>query len=470
MPTDTPVPTNNFVMLKHFFTLVLCQLLWQPLASAQFTPFCTGTTNGFVVDFANYRDDIYATGFFSTICGKNTGYVAKWNGTQWEKAALGGIDEGHALAVIDDALYIATYEFGADSNYVIRWNGTTLSTLGTVYHTNPNPNRSSIYDIVDYGGEVVISGEFNRVAGQNISGIARWNGTQWKPLGTGLSGSLPGTPATMYPHQLLYFEGSLIVCGNFLKAGDLTVNGIARWDGLEWHMMGAGFNNSVYGVGIFDGQLYAGGAFTASGGTALGRIARWNGTAWEHPGFELEYSIAGVQPFVHTLLEVGDSLFVAGGFNRVKVPSSPTLLPASGVVVWNEQQKINTLGGGPAGKEIEAVIPYKNGVLVGGGSSSTSGYLGFWKPSTSSFEDLSGGLSSPSVYPNPARDVLHLSGWKEADYSLFRLKSASGCICLEAPLSDVVALPDVPNGVYFAEFFRSKRAAPKQQKVLVIRN
>lgn len=461
-------------MFKHFFALVLCYLLLFPFVSAQIAPFCTGVTNGFVVDFANFKGDIYATGLFSTICGKNTSYVARWNGTQWEKAAMGGIDKGHALEVMDDALLIATYEFGTDSNYVMRWNGTTLSSLGTVYRTNPNPNQSqtsSIYDILDYGGDVVISGEFNRVAGQSMSGIASWNGTQWKPLGTGLSGSIPGTPSVLYPHQLLYYEGSLIVCGNFLKAGGQTVNGIARWDGLQWHPMGAGFNNTVYGVGIFDGVLYAGGAFTASGSTALGLIARWNGTAWEHPGFELEYSIAGVQPFVHTLRQVDDSLFVAGGFNRVRLTASSTTLSASGVVVWNAQEKINTLGGGPTGKEIEAIIPYKDGVLIGGGSSTSSGYVGFWKPSTSSIEDFAE-PSGPLVYPNPARDILHLQGLEEYDYSLFALKDATGRVCLEVHLTEFgnsIPLPDVPSGVYFTEFSGSKHLSPKQQKVLIMR-
>lgn len=462
-------------MLKHLFTLIWVQLLLLPFASAQFKPLCTGTTNGFVVDFTHYRDDIYATGFFTTICGKNTSYVARWNGTQWEKAAQGGIDRGHALEVIDDALFIATYELGTDSNYVIRWNGTTLSTLGTVYRTSPNPNQSqtsSIYDILDYGDDVVIAGEFNRVAGQPMSGIASWDGTTWKPLGTGLSGSLPGTPPILYPHQLLYFEGSLIVCGNFLKAGDQTVNGIARWDGTQWYPLGEGFNNTVYGVGIFDGKLYAGGAFTASGTAALGRVARWNGTTWEHPGFEVEYGIAGVQAFVHTLREVGDSLYVAGGFNRVRLPSSPTPLTASGVVVWNQQGQINTLGGGPTGKEIEAIIPYQDGVLVGGGGSNSSGYVAVWKPSTSSFEELDGGSFAPSAYPNPAHDVLQLKDWEQSDYQLFALRDVSGHTFLQIPLTEAgttVPLPDMPNGVYIAEFSGSRTYSPKQQRVLILK-
>jgi hypothetical protein len=127
------------------------------------------------------------------------------------------------------------------------------------------------------------------------------------------------------------------------------------------------------------------------------------------------------------------------------------------------------LFGGP----ILAHIPSKSlaiVLLVGGGGSNGSGYLGIWEPGTSSSEDLSNPAMSLSVYPSPARDVLHLSGWEDSDYSLFRLKDTGGRICLEAPLSSVVMLPDVPSGVYFAEFLGSKKAGPKQHKVLIIRN
>ncbi len=454
-------------------SLLLLFGLWLSLpGQAQFSPFCTGNTNGFVVDFETYQNELYATGFFTTVCGKNTGYVAKWDGAQWVQAATGGIDEGHALTAIDDALFIATYEFGTDSNYVVRWNGTNLSTIGTVYRSNPDPNQSktaSVYDIIKYDDQIVACGEFDRVAGKPISGIARWDGAQWDSLGSGLGGSLPGTPAILYPHQMAVFDGDLIVCGNFAKAGGQTVNGIARWDGQAWHPLGPGFNNTVYGIGVFNGVLYAGGAFTASGNTMLGRIARWNGTAWEHPGFELLYSTAGVQSFVHTLRQIGDSLYVTGGFNRVKL-SSGSQVNASGVVVLNAAQQVNTLGGGTPNQEIEAVIPYNNGVLVGGGTFN-KGYLGFWNVETSSVGD---GADQPGlkIYPNPASTMLNVSGWETSGFTELSLFDAPGRQVVRLPLTASltgVPLTDLPGGIYFVQFSGSKRTEPCRHKVLILR-
>jgi len=445
-----------------------------PLA-AQFQPFCSGPTSGFVVDFESYRGDIHATGFFSTICGKNTGYVAKWDGTQWVTTAQGGIAEGHALEVVDDALYIASYKFGTDSNFVLRWNDTSLTTIGSVFHSNANPSLSrtpSIYDIKKHQDKLVVCGEFTHVAGQPASGIASWNGAQWSALGSGLSGSLNSNYAIMYPHQMTIFEGDLIVCGNFQKAGGQTVNGIARWDGQFWHPLGPGFNDVVYGLGVFNGVLYAGGAFTASGGTSLSLMARWNGTAWENPGIGLAYSNTGASPFVHTIKQVGDSLFIAGGFNQAILPSAGTV-PASGVVVLNNNMQINTLGGGvPPGREIEAIVPYNNGVLVGGGGPVSSGYIGFWNPVTTTVEPLFEESHAWSVYPNPAKDFFNLQGLENLDYSLLTLYDVDGKTRLQHAIThtDKIPLPSLANGVYWIQLSGSLKYSPTRSRISIMQH
>ena len=41
-------------------------------------------------------------------------------------------------------------------------------------------------------------------------------------------------------------NGDLIAAGSFTTAGGVTVNRIARWDGSTWSALGTGMNNSVY--------------------------------------------------------------------------------------------------------------------------------------------------------------------------------------------------------------------------------
>ena len=58
----------------------------------------------------------------------------------------------------------------------------------------------------------------------------------------------------------------------------MTANHIARWDGTAWHPLGSGMNGFVDALAFGpDGSLYAGGKFTTAGGVTANGIARWDG-------------------------------------------------------------------------------------------------------------------------------------------------------------------------------------------------
>src|SRR5207247_2310220 len=79
-----------------------------------------------------------------------------------------------------------------------------------------------------------------------------------------------------------FHDGSsevLYAGGQFTTAGGVSASRIAKWNGTVWSALGTGMDNSVlallpYNYGAGPG-LYAGGFFTNAGGTAVGRIARW---------------------------------------------------------------------------------------------------------------------------------------------------------------------------------------------------
>jgi hypothetical protein len=74
------------------------------------------------------------------------------------------------------------------------------------------------------------------------------------------------------------YQGDLVVAGDFLTAGEMTVNRIARWDGTQWSALsgpsGTGMNNTVFALTVHDGDLIAGGFFTTAGGVTVNHIAR----------------------------------------------------------------------------------------------------------------------------------------------------------------------------------------------------
>jgi hypothetical protein len=177
-------------------------------------------------------------------------------------------------------------------------------------------------------GSLYAGGEFTTAGSVIARYIARWDGAQWYPLGSGMGGSDP------YPfvYDLAFGpDGSLYAGGDFTTAGGVAANHIARWDGAtsSWHPLGSGMNNHVWTLAVgHDGSLYAGGSFTTAGGVAADHIARWDGatSSW-HP---LGSGVFGYSmPAVNALAFGPDgSLYVGGSFTEAGGK------PSSYIALW----------------------------------------------------------------------------------------------------------------------------------------
>lgn len=380
-------------------------------AHAQWTTVCN-TGNGFVVDLASYGGQIYSTGFFTRDCNTNANYINKWDGTTWTAAGAGLDDAGHRICIIGTDMYVAKYKQAVDSNWVYKWDGSQFAKFGkSFYLTNAVVGFSktpNIYDLVEYHGDIIASGEFDVADGKAISGIARWTGTTWDSLGAGLSGAIAGD--VMYPHQMLVHNDTLYVVGNFLKAGGITVKGAAMWDGAQWHAMGAGFDHEVYAIAIYNGAIYAGGSFTKCGSTTLRHIARWDGNNWIDAGFSVYNNINTLydDAFVHTLKQIGTRLFATGGFIKTLAPGDTQA--CNNIVAWDGAM-VSTLSGGTHNYQIEGIMPYAtNSILVSGGYNNDSSYVAVYDLHDLKVEPT--GMQAPSIFPVPANDRLYIDGIK----------------------------------------------------------
>jgi len=399
----------DITMRKSILILAVTFIL--PMACmAQWSTVC-GSGDGMVVNLARYNGDVYACGFFTEICSTNARYIARWDGSNWNPLDTGLSDAGHNIEVIDSELYVAQYKRSIDSNWVLKWDGSHFIRIGEgVYLTNPNVATSktaNLYDVAKFNGNIIASGEFDVVGNKPISGIMQWTGSQWDSLGSGLSGSIDGS-GIMYPHQLLVYNSNLYVVGNFLKAGGITVNGVARWDGTQWHAMGAGFNSDVYAVGIINNEIYAGGEFTQSGATILQGIARWDGSQWVNPGFGIYYSIPFVHAYVHTIKQVGARGIFEGGFNRLAT-ATDTLITNN--VFASDGNNIDTMEGGVLNANFEGLIAHDSLVMVGGAVFATAA------PDTTlvaeyhfryalRVSNMTKGKTA--IYPNPSTGILNI--------------------------------------------------------------
>src|SRR5688572_235497 len=147
---------------------------------------------------------------------------------------------------------------------------------------------SEVLAVVEYddgtGPALYIGGRFSSVAGVPVSLIAKWDGSSWTSLGSGMS--------TPHPYKsvsslAVYDDGSgpaLYAGGYFTSAGGVAANYIARWDGTSWSALGAGLNGAVLALATFDDgsgpALYAGGDFSTAGGAPASFLARWDGASW----------------------------------------------------------------------------------------------------------------------------------------------------------------------------------------------
>ena len=191
---------------------------------------------------------------------------------------------------------------GVSTNYIARWDGSAWHTLGSGMDSWVSALA------VDGQGNLYAGGYFTTAGGESANRIARWDGSAWHALGSGMN---DGVAALAVDGQ-----GNLYAGGLFTTAGGVSANYIARWDGSAWHPLGSGmvgsWDPSVSALAV-DGHndLYAGGQFTNTGGVDANYIARWDGSAW-HP---LRRGVEGAYPTVWALAFDGQgNPYVGGNF------------------------------------------------------------------------------------------------------------------------------------------------------------
>jgi hypothetical protein len=237
---------------------------WQPLG--------TGIEDGPVNALAVYNGELIAGGEFSYAGGILTPYIARWNGSTWQP--LGGIDGPVFALTVYNGEVIAggffTTAGGVSAKYIARWNGSTWQPLGTGFYR-------PVLALTVYNGEL-IAGGLNTVdnASVPIALILSWNGTNWRLLGPGVAG-LPGS-LFAFVFALTVYNGELITGGRFTHIGPVqgaSANYIARWNGSSWQPLGTGMNNTVRALAVYNNELIAGGEFAIAGDNVSPYWARW---------------------------------------------------------------------------------------------------------------------------------------------------------------------------------------------------
>jgi len=185
----------------------------------------------------------------------------------------------------------------------------------------PGADRQVNAAVVDGSGNLYIGGYFTFVGDVIANYIAKWDGSSWSALGSGIGG---------YVHALAVSGNDLYAGGQFTAAGGSTANHIAKWDGSSWTALGSGITYTVFALAVSGSNVYAGGIFSTAGGSAANYVAKWDGSSWTALGS------GGMNNIVWALAVSGSDLYAGGAFTtagrkvsayiaRAYLPALPTL-------------------------------------------------------------------------------------------------------------------------------------------------
>jgi trimeric autotransporter adhesin len=425
---------------------------------------------------------LYVGGHFQEVGGVKARAVASWDGASWSAVGRGIIGPVYGLGTCpegpggSEVLYAVGQfdEVGGlgvvEAQNIARWDGLNWSALGTGLGWVGNETARALTAFDDGSGsgpQLYAGGNFPKAGGQVAGAVARWDGSQWSGLGTGLdgpvgdvavfddgSGSGPklfaagffetagGGPASCIASWdgstwsaltteftfgsidclEVFDDGSgagpvLIAGGGFSSIGGVLAKGIAQWDGSSWSPLGDGLG-SVYALTVYDDgsgpKLIAGGEFTVAGGSPAGHVASWDGATWSPlgSGFDDGYYVRALTVFDDG---TGPALYAGGDFTTTGGAS------ALGVARWNGASW-SALGSGISG-EVFALRGFDDGVqppvLIAGGDFSAAGgtsanHVAQWDgaawSSLGSGIAASGAVRALAVFPDPTAGPVLIAG------------------------------------------------------------
>jgi hypothetical protein len=196
------------------------------------------------------------------------------------------------------------------------------------------------------GTALYVAGNFTAINGTPANGVARWDGSKWESLGTGIRVTSDDVGNRLLEVRALGFLGAdLYATGVFRQSGEVATFNLSRWDGSKWNAVPIGFFTPRDGIGgeldplsfassgsaisVLGETLYAGGQFLFPGRN-LG--------AWKEGQF-IGSLLGGVDVSnfdsgsVKRLRNADNLLYVMGEFQRAGVDFGR--IDANGFAIWD---------------------------------------------------------------------------------------------------------------------------------------
>ncbi|HLP86072.1 MAG TPA: hypothetical protein VK157_17095 [Phycisphaerales bacterium] len=255
--------------------------VWTQLGSALPNP------TGFIP--IGFVDELDGQLYASTLTSSTPLY--RWDGFDWQVA----MNAPTIFASVYDTTRFQGQLVVGGNSLVETFGGVFASCVGTVdsegnvtilgRDDGDSPLLTGIVQAVEvYNGELYAAGSELRlpqVGSGFIGNIAKWTGSDWVPVASGVQGALgPG-----FIRDMKVLDGELIVSGFFNTAGGAPARNIAAWNGTSWRALDGGLGQPTNGVSpileaaatmAVDGdELVVVGSFLTAGSQSSAFVARW---------------------------------------------------------------------------------------------------------------------------------------------------------------------------------------------------
>jgi trimeric autotransporter adhesin len=269
--------------------------------------------------------DVYAGGAFLNAGGAPVNFVAKWDGSAWSDLDNGVNFNVRSLLLDSNILYVGGGFNMAGSNSltawgIASWDGSKWSDLG-------NGVRGDVYAMEFFNNNLYAGGMFDTLSGFNIGrGILKWDGSMWLPL-NGVVGDGVSGPPGFKVKTLKVFNGELYIGGSFDTAGGVAASNFAKWNGTSWLAVGSGMDGEVNAMTIYNNELYIGGDFTTADGVIVNGLAKLTGNTFDIVG-------GGVTGMVNGLTVYNWLLYATGSFTTAGAVTAQNIASWDGTN-WN---------------------------------------------------------------------------------------------------------------------------------------
>ena len=260
-----------------------------------------------VVALAHAGGRLYAAGTFTTVADVQAEHWAVYDGSAWSVPAR--LDNSVlALAGYGDAV-VVTGIFGYSDTlrvpHAAIWTGSRWQTFGQGLGHDPYSNVY-VYALVAAEAGVYAGGYFDQAGPLRVGSIAHWRDSAWHDL----AGGVQSPHALGEVFAMLDVGGDLYVTGQFETAGGVAAANIARWDGAGWSPLGGGIQGTGYALAVLEGKLFVGGGFYLAGDVRVSNVASWDPSTstWSAVG-----SVPTYDGDVFALAALEDRYLVIGG-------------------------------------------------------------------------------------------------------------------------------------------------------------